>query len=125
MRKTRETGKAPEQERILIISANNIRRHCIKKCLFHAGYDVFDHPSADEIKLKIAYARPHLIIMDMHLPGTTACHILHEIIRKDPEFEKIPVLIIHGELKRRRPKVEVEEILFDQALAAESVFATA
>lgn len=94
---------------VLVISANEIRRPAIVRHLIRAGYDVHDYSSLAEIRLKIAYAAPDLIITDMSLPGgTTGVHLRDNVIRKDPDFQEIPVIIIHEELKRRRPRVRID-----------------
>lgn len=79
--------------KILLIEDDKFLRNVLEKKLKEQGFEVISAVDGDEALQKIVTERPDLILLDIILPHKSGFLVLDEI-KKDPEFKKIPVLII-------------------------------
>ena len=86
---------ADTSKRILIVDDLQVFRDLQKNFLQNAGYIVETASSAREGLEKAHACPPHLILIDLYMPGMdgAACCA---IIKKDPDLKNIPVVIATG-----------------------------
>ena len=91
---------------ILVIEDNALNMKLIKSLLQLGDYDVAEASDAESgIELAKKH-KPDLILMDIQLPGMDGLHAT-QIISKNPELKKIPVVAItsyamHGDEQKAR-----------------------
>jgi len=81
------------KRKILIIEDEKDLRFFLKTALTQAGFEVKEAIDAEEALEKIKEEKPDLILLDIILPGKSGFDFLIEI-KKDPEFESIPIIIV-------------------------------
>jgi len=79
--------------KILLIEDDKFLRTVLEKKLSSEGFEVVSAVDGDEALEKIISDKPDIILLDIILPKKSGFLVL-ENIKKDPEFKKIPVLII-------------------------------
>ncbi len=81
------------KRKILIIEDEKDLRFFLRTALTQAGFEVKEAIDAEEALEKIKEEKPDLILLDIILPGKSGFDFLIEI-KKDPEFESIPIIIV-------------------------------
>lgn len=96
-----ETG-APKEERpahvlgkVLVVDDDPELVKLLSRQLAHEGYEVVVASDAYQAVQTILHDKPHLIILDVMLPGGGGLHVLQKI-RKVPGITGIPVIILTG-----------------------------
>ncbi len=82
-------------ERILIIDDDNASRLIARKMLEQAGYSVLECESAEQGLTTALEEAPHLIVLDLVMPGKSGFDFLEER-RQSPQLSDIPVLVLSG-----------------------------
>jgi twitching motility two-component system response regulator PilH len=77
---------------ILIVDDSPTERFYLTDILARAGYAVSTAVNGEEAVDKIRAERPHLILMDVVMPGANGFQVTRSIAR-DPELAAIPVII--------------------------------
>lgn len=80
---------------ILLVDDSKFLRMAVERALARAGYKVStanDGPQAIDLAKK---DHPHLILLDMLLPGMTGPDVL-KALKKDPDTASIPVVAFTG-----------------------------
>ncbi len=93
----RQTGRvdAPEGTRVLIIDDSRTVVAALSHMLRQSGYDPIGAGDAERgLELAIS-AKPHLIFLDIVLPGLNGFAALRRL-RKDERTQNIPVIMISG-----------------------------
>lgn len=83
----------PARKRILIVEDNILNRQMLEDYLVFCGYSLLSLPSADEFFEKIAAFQPHLILLDLKLPGIDGYTLLAQL-KANPKYQHIPVIIV-------------------------------
>lgn len=80
-------------KRVLIADDKETGRELVRTVLEGRGYEVFE--ACDGIEaLEAAYrVNPHLIILDLHMPGMDGFGVIREL-RLDSRFAEIPVVAL-------------------------------
>ncbi len=60
-----------------------------------AGHEIISSDSVGQFYMLMDKHLPHLMVLDIHLPGSEA-YILLQKVRKHPEYGRIPVLFLAG-----------------------------
>jgi two-component system, cell cycle response regulator DivK len=82
-----------EKPLILVVEDDEKSRRLLKDVLEHQGYAVLETDQG-EIGLKlIRECHPHLVVMDIHLPGMSGLDALN-VIRAEPMIAKTPVVAV-------------------------------
>ena len=76
---------------LLIVEDNERNMKLARDLLAHAGYDTLEAPTAEEALALARARRPDMILMDIQLPGWTACRRSRQL-RADPATAAIPVV---------------------------------
>lgn len=79
-------------QKILIVDDSPTERFYLTDILARAGYAVSTAVNGGEAIDKIRAERPHLILMDVVMPGANGFQVTRSIAR-DPELNAIPVII--------------------------------
>jgi DNA-binding response OmpR family regulator len=79
--------------KVLLIEDDKFLRTVLEKKLSSEGFELVSAVDGDEALEKIISDKPDIILLDIILPKKSGFLVL-ENIKKDPEFKKIPVLII-------------------------------
>jgi len=83
--------------RILIVDDSSISRKFIRKELEAGEFTVFEAASGSEALEQVVIVRPHLITMDVHMPGMNgfeACRAIREMNEIFSDMERVPVVFI-------------------------------
>jgi twitching motility two-component system response regulator PilH len=78
--------------KILIVDDSPTERYFLTDILVKNGYSVSTAENGEDAMLKIKADKPHLILMDVVMPGKNGFQITRAIAR-DPETEDVPVII--------------------------------
>ena len=79
--------------KVLLIEDDKFLRTVLEKKLLAEGFKVISAVDGDEALEKIISDKPDIILLDIILPKKSGFLVL-ENIKKDPEFRKLPVIII-------------------------------
>jgi DNA-binding response OmpR family regulator len=78
---------------ILIVEDDTILRDLISQKLKKENYDIVEAVDGEEGLKKAKEKKPDIILLDLILPGIDGFGVLEQI-KKDPEIDKIPVVIL-------------------------------
>jgi len=79
--------------KILICDDEDVLRALVRAILERGDYEVVEARDGNEaVELAIA-ERPHLVLLDMMMPGRTGVEVL-EHLRSDPSLSAIPVIML-------------------------------
>lgn len=79
--------------RILLVEDNAINRQLAFDILEHAGFEVIEAANVDEGRAQLRERRPHLVVMDIQIPGGGGERLLREI-RADAHTAALPVVAV-------------------------------
>ena len=88
-------GKAPEDKKIAVIEEIADDIYSIKFILQSIGYEVGSFSSRDSYQDALAEFAPHLIVVDMMIPGGGAYGVMKEL--GTTRLKKVPILAITAE----------------------------
>ncbi|QNA90403.1 response regulator [Massilia sp. Dwa41.01b] len=78
--------------KVLIVDDSPTERYYLTDILVKNGFSVSTAESGEDALSKIRADRPHLILMDVVMPGSNGFQVTRSIV-KDPEFANVPVII--------------------------------
>ena len=78
--------------KILIVDDSPTERYYLTDILVKNGFSVSTAENGEDAMLKIRADRPHLILMDVVMPGSNGFQVTRSIAR-DPELADVPVII--------------------------------
>ena len=87
-------------KKILLIEDNREVAESIADILILSGYIVSVALNGDKGKQSLFHYRPDLIISDIIMPGMNGLDLL-QLIRKDPIYTKLPVILLSGKTADR------------------------
>ena len=79
--------------RILIIEDNPTSRQLMSDYLEHHGWEVMSLGEGNSFAASMAQFQPHLILLDLKLPGVDGYTLLEQI-RQNSEWRSIPVIVV-------------------------------
>ncbi len=79
--------------KILIVEDDKFLRGLLVEKIKHEGFSVIETTNADELFSAVSKERPHIILLDLILPGKGGFEILSEL-KANHEYASIPVIII-------------------------------
>lgn len=79
--------------RILLIEDNDISRQLMSDFLIDSGYDVWAMPEAYTFASVMDQFVPHLILLDLKLPGIDGYEILLQL-QQTPNWRDTPVIVV-------------------------------
>jgi len=79
-------------QKVLIVDDSPTERYFLTDILVKNGYSVSTSESGDGVITKIKADKPHLILMDVVMPGQNGFQVTRSITR-DPELQDIPIII--------------------------------
>jgi len=82
-----------EKNKILIVEDDKFLRELMVKKLVTEGYGVEEAAEGEEALKKVTGTKPHLILLDLILPGMDGFEILKRI-KALPDSANIPVIIL-------------------------------
>ena len=80
-------------ELILVVEDNDKNRKLVRDVLTVKGYRLLEAERGEEGVRLAREQRPHLVLMDIHLPGIDGIEALRQL-RADPTTAAIPVLAV-------------------------------
>ena len=103
-----------EKKRILIVDDDKAILKLVKDVLTREGYSVFTSDQSLGTSQKVAKIKPHLIIMDVSMPGLTGDRICK--ILKESNISKKMTIILYSskdqdELKKLAAEAEADDFL--------------
>jgi two-component system phosphate regulon response regulator PhoB len=81
--------------RVLIVDDDRDLRGVIRLVLDRAGHHISEAASGQAALVQIAEARPHLMVVDMRMPGMTGAELISHV-RADPATAAIPAVLLSG-----------------------------
>ncbi|MDB5729687.1 MAG: response regulator [Noviherbaspirillum sp.] len=79
-------------QKVLVVDDSPTERYFLTDILIKNGYSVSTAENGEEALLKIKADRPHLILMDVVMPGQNGFQVTRSIAR-DPATENVPIII--------------------------------
>jgi PleD family two-component response regulator len=79
--------------RVLVVEDDKFLREILVSKLRKESYTVIDAPGWEEAQLALKEQSPHVILLDLVLPGTDGFEIL-SLLKQDEKTSSIPVIII-------------------------------
>ncbi len=103
-----------EEKRILIVDDDKVLLEIAKDVLTREGYSVFTSDQSLGTSQKVAKIRPHLIIMDVNMPGLAGDRICK--ILKESNISKKMTIILYSskdqdELKKLAAEADADDFL--------------
>ena len=80
-------------KRILVVDDNAVNRRLLQVLLRFRGYEVCEAASAREAFATLREKPPHLILMDLRLPGMDGLTVTRRL-KADPATREIPVVAV-------------------------------
>ena len=80
-------------ERVLVIDDNAVNRRLMQVLLHSRGYEVCEAASAPEAFAMLKEKPPHVILMDLRLPGMDGLAAT-QALKADPATREIPVIAV-------------------------------
>jgi DNA-binding response OmpR family regulator len=80
-------------KKILLVEDDKFLRELMVRKLMSLNYDVIAAVDGEDGIQKIKSEKPDLVLLDLMLPGINGFEVL-EMAKKDPETNKIPVIIL-------------------------------
>ena len=80
-------------KRILVVDDNAVNRRLLQVLLRFRGYEVCEAASAPEAFATLREKPPHLILMDLRLPGMDGLTVTRRL-KADPATREIPVVAV-------------------------------
>jgi two-component system cell cycle response regulator DivK len=81
------------RRRILVVEDNERNLKLVRDVLEYAGFDVIAARSGEDGVALAASERPHLVLMDLQLPGIHGTEALR-LLRSRPETADVPVVAV-------------------------------
>jgi len=81
------------KELALIVDDNEVNRKLLEYVLGADGFDVCMASNADEASQVIATLRPHVVLMDLQLPGTSGFDLTKRL-KADPQTRDIVIIAV-------------------------------
>jgi len=79
--------------RILVVEDQEDNRQIIRDMLAATDYEVIEAESGEAALAVVAIKRPHLILMDIQLPGIDGYEVTRRI-KTDPALRSIPIIAV-------------------------------
>lgn len=80
-------------KRILIVEDKATSRELLRTVLEQQGYVVEEASDGEEALRKISEQPPHLVLMDLQMPGRNGYEVVREV-RTNPRLQSIPVVAV-------------------------------
>ena len=88
----RHRSAQPAKARILVVDDDPQMLRIVRHALHQAGYGVVETGEPGEVAALLRAQRPHLVLLDLMLPGTDGIELMQQI----PELADVPVIFISG-----------------------------
>ncbi len=98
------------KKKILVIDDEADVRTYLTTLFEDFGYDTIEAPDANQGMRMIKEHIPDLITLDIIMPKKTGIKLFWEL-KKEPEYEKIPVIMVTGFGEPAHPNVDVEKFI--------------
>lgn len=92
------------QKKILVADDDAGIQFMMRRLLEKKGYEVLVANSGEDCLKKVASETPHLIVLDIAMPGAGGIGAL-EKLKKNAEWKDIPVILISGDPSHERTQV--------------------
>jgi DNA-binding NtrC family response regulator len=83
--------------KILVVDDEPSVRKELRKFLNDKGYDVVEAGDGNEALTVYQQENPHVVLLDVRMPGKDGVETLHELKALDPEASVIMVTAVHEE----------------------------
>lgn len=80
-------------QKILVVEDDKFLRELIARKLREEDFDVVEAIDGEEAVKKIVQENPHIVLLDLILPGIDGFEVLAKI-KEDPQLSQIPVIIL-------------------------------
>lgn len=86
-------------KKVLLVEDNHMNKVLVKEILTLNGYEIIEADSGTEAIKALAFNRPDIILMDIHLPGMDGITATR-IIKSEERNKSIPVLALTASAMR-------------------------
>ena len=80
-------------QRILVVEDHEDNRQILRDLLATAGYEMVEAHDGEQALVQVAASLPHLILMDIQLPGIDGYEVTRRI-KADPALAAIPIIAV-------------------------------
>ncbi len=113
--------RKPEDVQVLVVDDEPDIREFLSSVLADAGMHVETAEHGNEALEYIKNQIPDLISLDLVMPQKSGIRLFHEL-RKNPEWARIPVVIVTGHARDTAIKKDLDEVLAECTLTGPSSF---
>ncbi len=113
--------RKPEEVRVLVVDDEPDIRDFLASVLEDAGMAVETAKNGNVALDRIRDRIPDLISLDLVMPEKSGIRLIHEL-RKNPEWSRIPVVIVTGHARDAAIKKDLHEILAESTMSGPSSF---
>src|SRR5688500_13471332 len=75
--------------RVLVVDDEPVVRHVVRRCLLREGFEVVEASDADGALAALALDQVEVVVLDLHLPGTSGLELLPLLRGVDPDLHVI------------------------------------
>ncbi len=111
----------PEDKTILVVDDEPDVRNYLAAILEDAGFQVRTAADGAEALERIRERKPDFISLDLAMPRKSGHKLLYDL-KKNKEWEKIPVLIVTAHAKDELGKDALEELMENRVLTGPGVY---
>jgi len=80
-------------QQILVVEDHEDNRQILRDLLSAAGYEMVEAHDGEQALVRVAQAKPDLILMDIQLPGIDGYEVTRRI-KADPMLAAIPIIAV-------------------------------
>ena len=107
--------------KVLVIDDEPDVRIYLKMIFKDRGAEVIEAHDANQGFRQIRDQQPDLVTLDLVMPHKTGEKLYWEL-RKDPKYEKLPIMIISGYAKMERPGLDFQKFIAEKELPEPNAF---
>jgi DNA-binding NtrC family response regulator len=82
--------------RVLVVDDEEAARYGIRRALGAAGYELAEAASVAEARAALDAAKPHLVLLDVNLPGESGLDLLKELAARGEEAPPVVMITAYG-----------------------------
>jgi CheY-like chemotaxis protein len=113
--------RQPDDVYVLVVDDEPDIREFLASVLEDAGMEVETAENGNDALAQIKERIPDLISLDLVMPGKSGIRLIHEL-RKNPDWSRIPVVIVTGHARDTTIKKDLDQILAESTMSGPSSF---
>ena len=110
-----------QDKTVLVVDDEPNVRDYLRSVLEDAGFNVVTATDGEEALALIKKSAPDFISLDLIMPRKSGRRLLHEL-KKDPQWSRIPVLIVTAHARDELGQDDLEDLLQNRVMSGPGVY---